>query len=1356
MINKYILLLFLALSSIQLSAHGMWSNFERIDMQDGLVDNSVYSILKDKEGFLWFGTGNGLSRYDGKVIRNFIPDIHNNITRIYDTAEGMLLFITNNGLNCFDRYGENFIGVYDWENKTSYHTEGICMLNDSMFWSVSRNELHLLEKTIFRDKDNKPLFISLKLKGKYILTQKKEYLNNICLSSDKNSLYITTNQSRLLIIDCLTGKVQKNRIFPYKAKHPIKPTSLVCDKGYLWISFIGEGVVRYDIQRDSYEHYSNPLHKKTMLSHNDVYDFVPIGQQEYLAATWDGYTIFSPGKSKECEYLTEINDRIAYQPYNLSTRMISVYYDPQGVVYIGTHGGGVIISNLKEQFYNTFYQEQTNEICGITADKQKYIWLATFSGEILRSKLPFDPSNKMDFESVRKPVIRGENAVLCVTKDKQGNLWFGNSNSSISYYNIGTKEFTDYLIPPDFKDAGSSGKSVYVWTLFIDRQDRLWLGTSRGLMLFNRKTATFAYPELVNEQERNFSVRAIAQGKDDEIWLGTPDGLYKLQYTDKNRFQIQKGFEIRAGVEARFILSLLSVDNGKLYIAYTMGLGILSNDTISEFYSTKDGLCSNFVSCITEDAKGNIWLGTNSGISRYSKHQGLFYNYYISGNNKSAAMTDNTLFWGNNNTLTYFDTSNIITFPKIQKPLLLDIEIRNKRVEAGEIISGQIILEKGLPYTKAITLKYENRDFSLRFNNLEYPQGLQKYSYRLLPYQKEWLSCDENGKVSYTNLPAGQYKFEVKSIYPEGTESAESIMNVTIRPHWTQTWWLRLSLVILTVVVSFLFVQRYRRKQKRMQHELKLEHELEISNIERNNEKRLREERENFFMNAAHELRTPLTLVLSPLKGLLSQKGTSDKDYQTLNMMLESGHSLQRLVDDLLCVQKIDAGMMKLKISKIDIVSVVKEVVESFKQLAGSRNLDFGMESTQESIILWIDVEKIVSAIRNLISNAFKYTLAKGKICLLISEIEIDNIKFCRIDVVDNGIGISEEFQNKIFDSFVTGEADPAFSTKIGIGLYIVKNTMDMHHGTVCLHSKPGTGSIFTLYIPEGHEHFANDCHEVYLNVRDQQNTESIPEMTKEEEKLLYSYKRYTILVIEDNPDIRKYIAGIFSPKYYTILEAENGQEGVELAKKKNPDLIISDIMMPVKDGFECSSEIRQEQETAHIPIIMLTAKAEDADVIRSTKIGVDDYMMKPFNPELLKAKAENLLMNREQLKRLYTKALLLKDTPGKEPKEQEDSFMQQVINIIESNLTNESFGVKMLAEALNISQPTLYRKIKQRSDLSIIEVIRSVRMSRAASLLIEHKYSIQDISSMVGFTDPNTFRKHFTEQFGVPPSKYV
>ena len=778
---------------------------------------------------------------------------------------------------------------------------------------------------------------------------------------------------------------------------------------------------------------------------------------------------------------------------------------------------------------------------------------------------------------------------------------------------------------------------------------------------------------------------------------------------------------------------------------------------MKDFYTTHNGLCNNFIGCITEDAKGQIWLGSNSGISRYSRHQRLFYHYYISGSNRTAFLHGDNLFFGNNKSLTYFNPENINAFPFSEVVAVSTLEVGNKTVNIGEEINGQVILNNNLFYTKEIELNDRNRDFSLTFNNLSYSDEQQKLRYRLFPYQTDWMIGNRGEKISYANLRAGEYMFEVQNLFPDEKMGKMTSLKVVILPHWSETVWFKLSLLGLALMIVLWTINRFRIRQKRLEHELQLEHEVFTANVERDKEKQIRLERENFFTNASHELRTPLTLILSPLQELLQTLSSADVIYKKLIVVYRNAASLHTLVDHLLYVQKIEAGMVKLRLSQTDIVTVVEEVVDSFRQIAETKGFDFDIQLPAEPLVLWIDVEKISSAIRNLLSNAFKYTSPRGRVILRMERVQIDGQAFCKLTVSDTGKGIPEELQERVFDSFITGDQVPMLSTKVGIGLRIVKNTMDLHHGSISLKSSPQEGSTFVLAIPEGNAHFSEDKYELVETPVNEETDIPVPVSSSVAEQKKEAGNKKSLLIIEDNEEVRAYICSLFC-KNYTLYEAANGEEGVRIATEKIPNLIISDIMMPVKDGFVCCREIRERPCTAHIPILMLTAKAEDADILYGSKVGADDYILKPFNPEILKSRVENLILQRERLKRIYTKALMLKqkETKQGEAEEVADDFMKGVIQVIEANLADENFNVKILAEQLNMSQPTLYRKIKQRSELAAIDIIRSIRMSKAASLIMENRYSIQEIAEMVGYSDTRTLRKHFTEQFGVSPSKYI
>lgn len=1330
-----------------------------LTMQNGLADNTVTCIYKDEDGFMWFGTGNGLSRYDGKTVRNFKPtQDYTSIFTIAKLSDEYLGILSSDSLYYFNRKSESFIPAASNGIINTQAVTHILPIDQSSFWEIANNKLVLCRWKELKTPEGKVYSLQTAVDKSFdLLLEKNEKLADFCYDKKTgNKIWTITDKGNLILFQPdAPQKIFRQNLM--RDSYPLRITSIICHNDIIWISTITWGIIRYHIKSGHTDRISyGGTGKENLLSHTDVYQTIYIGNNRYLAATWSGYTLLMPDKEHPEELTSEVYNYTHTQVYcNLETRMLSAYYDPSGLLWIGTNGGGAIYSDLRSQFYNRYYQKRHNEICSIIMDNDHYVWLATFHQGIMKSNTPYTSGKKLQFTKINTGKGETEGTMLCALKDTMGNLWFGNRNGTLTRYDFQTKKFT---IHPLFI-KGNINRSP-VWALHIDRKNRFWIGTERLLLLYDIKKNTctsipvIQYP---NEQKPPF-IREIAETNDGTIWLGTSNrGVCRVIESDSTGISTQNGYEQKANIEYYSVRSLLASSDGNLYIGYMDGFAVLppSQDTISEFYTTNNGLCSNFIGCITEDGKGHIWLGSNSGVSRYSRHQHLFYNYYISGSNRSATFYDETLFVGNNQSLTYFNPDEIDIYPNNRRVLITGLEVDSHPVGIGTKVNNQVILAEGISYTDHIVLNHSNHDFSLVLNNLSYSLEQQKYNYRLLPYQENWLISNDGGKASYTNLPAGEYMFEVKNIYPDGQTSITSSLKITILPHWTDTTAFRLILFFLLVAVGAYLVRLIRIRQRRMEREMQLKHELLTVNMEREKERQLRMERENFFTNVAHELRTPLTLILAPLQELIAQCNSLEPFYRKLQVMYKNATSLHTLVNHLLYVQKIEAGMVKLQLSEANLIEVVKNASEPFRQLAETKGLHFESHLPNEKWTGWIDTVKISSAIQNLLSNAFKYTAPEGNIRLSASHTVKDGQGYYCITVSDTGKGIPKGLHKHIFESFTTGDNFPEFSTQIGIGLHIVKNTMDLHHGLITLQSEPGKGSTFVLYIPEGNKHFAQDSYEL--------SECQLPE-TEEDKEIRIAASLSTngtqevstkksLLIVEDNEDVRQYICNLFDSKY-TVYEAADGEEGVQMAKEKLPDLIISDVMMPVKDGFTCCREIRSHRETAHIPILMLTAKVEDADVVQGSHNGADDYMMKPFNPEILKAKVDHLILQWEQLKRIYTKALMLKQQS--EEGKKEDIFMQQLIHTIEANLSDENFNVKKLAEQLNMSQPTLYRKMKQRSDLSVIDVIRSIRISKAASLILENRYSIQEISEMVGYSDTRTLRKHFIEQFGVSPSKYI
>ena len=1341
-----------------------YNELHQLNMSNGLVDNIITCIYQDQDRFMWFGSTNGLSRYDGKQIRNFsVDNARMYVSDIKETSDDKLWVITNEYLYCFDRRKEKFVLPSFQDGKKAISVSAMEITGDSLFWIVKGGQLQCLKRHYKLVKGDLQIEMTVEAGYPFFLDEGESF-SNLCASQDGHFLYLVTDKGNLLFFDKIAGKVVRK--FKYSINPSANATTIMSEGEYIWISSIVGGVTRLHIPTGKSDYYQyNEDARLSSLSHSDAYGVVALDNDSYIAVTWNGYTLLAPEENDPSKLSATPYTNTSFLQYrNVETRMISVYYDKEGILWIGTRGGGIVYFDFRQHSYMQYHSKKHNEISAQVADKDGRIWLGTYHEGIMRSDQPYAKSRPLNFSPVGN---QKEVPVFCATKDSCSNLWFGNASGNLICYDWSSDSF--HIYPLNYL-----GKKVnsYIVALMIDTRYRFWVCTSAGLYLFDRQTGhfeLFSLREALKEDAEPW-VTDICEDKQRNIWIGTAKGIVRLSQVNVRPLKMVHGYEEKENIGARVVSALLTGTDGTVYVGYKNGFGIIpvGEDRIASFYTVKDGLCNDCIDCIVEDEKKRIWLGSISGISRYSRQQHVFYNYYISSSNKSVMLFKNTLFWGNNKSLTYFEPEILTSATIASKTLLTGLEVDNKPINIGEKIKGQVVLDSNIASIDHLELVNANRDFSLLFNNLAFSKDLQKYSYRLYPYQKDWI-VSEAGKVSFTNLSAGYYIFEVKTLFPNNTEGDVTALPITILPHWSQTVWFRLLLIFSVLfLVGYIFYSLLRR-QRRFKKMIQLKHELTIANLERNAERHIREERENFFMNAAHELRTPLTLILAPIHDIMKSITPSDNWFDSFSRLHKNCLSLQTLVDRLLYVQKIEGGMIKLHLSESDIKEIVSRVANPFLQMAMVKKREFLVQVDTVPLYLWVDVAKIESAVQNLLSNAFKYTSQNGRIELAVSEAEIDGRPYCLVTVSDNGVGIPDDLQQHVFDSFVTGKRIPQYSTSIGLGLHIVKHTMGLHHGFVTLTSRVGEGSRFVLHIPVGLSHFAQGEYEMVPDPMKGDLLEECPaeerpmeevveeknETMEEAVNRVKNNKEY-LLIIEDHDEMREYLCSLFKEDY-NVIEAENGEEGVAMADKYIPKLIISDIMMPVKDGFECSREIRENKRTFHIPIIFLTAKAEDADRLKSLQIGVDDYIMKPFNPELLKEKVKALIEQRDLLRKLYAKTLMLDEEVLESSEDVQDVFMPKMLQIIEENLSNRNFTIKVLTDKLNMSQPTLYRKVKQKTGLSIIEVIHGVRMSKAASIIMSGRYSsLTEVAEMVGYDSMISFRKQFVAQFGVLPSKYM
>jgi len=679
--------------------------------------------------------------------------------------------------------------------------------------------------------------------------------------------------------------------------------------------------------------------------------------------------------------------------------------------------------------------------------------------------------------------------------------------------------------------------------------------------------------------------------------------------------------------------------------------------------------------------------------------------------------------------------------------MITEFKIQNEEIEPGVEINGQIPLIKDINDIKDITLEYKNRNFSLQFSAPSYvKEKLNRFEYMLEGFDEDWISTTSNSRtVQYTNLFPGDYTFKIKSSNSDGFWSDVNAYYITIKPpFWLTYQALFLFLALLILIIYFI--------RKEMKNRLRLKQELVTEKVNRERDIKLNNEKLRFFTNISHELRTPLTLILGPAKQLLEESNNNSSDYQKsrFNLIHQNASRLLNLVNQVLDFRKAQTGELKLKVSKTDILLFTTNTFDSFKEFAFNKQIDLNIISEVENLFGWIDRDKFDKILYNLLSNAIKFTNKYGHVDLFVKLKENDKNTLV-IEVSDDGIGIPLKSQEKIFTRFYQATNSKENNTGSGIGLSLVKSLVELHKGTIVVISKPNEGSTFTVEIPIDRESYTKK--EVF---------EFISNKEVDEPEIFVPAKRKTtnteikdkVLVIEDNIELRKYLIDYLSA-YYKVYEAENGKEGLQLCRKIKPMLCVADVMMPVMDGLEFCNELKNDEFISHIPVILLTALSENEDKVKGYDVGADSYLVKPFDPSLLKSVIVNTIKTRLELKAKFSNEMesevgLLTHSPI------DKELMDQVTNIIEEHIDDVDLTTNYLCQELGMSSSKLYRKIKELTDLAPNEFIRTIRLKKSAQLLKTKKYNVSEVTDLIGFNDPLYFSRCFKKQFGFPPSKLL
>lgn len=1328
----YILMLFF----LGLSGQGFSNNrfkfqnklkFYNLTVENGLSNNNITSILQDSVGFLWFGTTDGLSRYDGANFLTFRNEYQNQNS------------LCNNDIQCM---------YYD---------------NQHRIWIGTDNGLDAFSPATNTFTHYGELFAKYRSVYSSVISLDGDSRDNIfAATADGNLLVITSNDSLFLIDKDLVHSRQ------------VRNLALENDTA-LWVSY-PTAVERVNVHNNTKLHYDIPGQVNLIYLDNSNNVWIGAG-----AGLW---------------FLANGEDSPQKVPARLlsDTDITSVKQDADGLLWIGTRNGGLniskapftAISELQFDHYlprNDMQSVSSRTVLNIFEDKDNNMWLGTFSsgvnfvnkgGEkiVTLTQNPFDKNslshkrvwgicedhqgnlwigadggglNKFDpyadkytnYQYNEGENSISDNSVLCLLEDSQGFLWIGTYLGGLNRFDPETEHFKTYKNNP--ADISSIGKND-VRTIFEDSKKRLWIGLNGGgLNLFHPETEEF-------EKITSFTyadVRSMVEDKDGGLWVATNGRGLIYYHHDEGKV---KAFSSRTypEMDTDRLYDLVLIDNEIWMASRNRGL-IHYNIEYDRFssYSEKDGLINNNTKALLAESDHEIWISTSKGISLFDIDTKTFINYgSLDGVQAGEFNPGSTLLsqygyicFGGNEGLNVFSPERLKRKDKDAKVVFTGLRVFDQPLQFNWENTTNAQTSPG-----SVVLNYDQNVFTIDFIAIDYPYSNQyKYSYILENYDREWWTLDSKEGVTYRNLPPGRYTFKVKALANNDLwESSPRSLEITIKPPFWKTIPAFILYFAAGAVIIYIILSYYTRQ-------VKLKSSLYFEKKLRSREHELNEERLRFFTNFSHELRTPLTLILAPLNDLI-KKSADEGDEKKLNLIRRNALQLSKLIDKLLEFRKAETGSDKLSIAHHNMVELVAGYINNFVEYAHSKNIELHFDASREKIFLWIDAEKIRIVLNNLLSNAFKYTPRHGKIRVSIN----DDEEQVTVSVQDSGQGIKQDDLSTIFNWYYSANEKKNVKST-GLGLAISRRYVEMHHGELKVESGLGKGSRFYFSLMKQEDPLVVFTeNELALSGSEEADMEISHSHAQKMplEKVRNKENDQLILLIDDNHDVLEYLNDSLGERYKIVM-ADNGEKGVKMAFEHIPDLIISDVMMPVKTGLDLCRELKQDIRTSHIPIMLLTAKTAMESVQHGYEHGADEYISKPFDMDLLKIRAKNLIANRSRIKDYLNNN---KEYHGKNNKEEE--FLNKLNEIILRKSEENEATVNTIAHELGFSRPSLYRKLKAITDMSINEYIRQVKIKKAEALISSGEMNISEAAFYMGFNDIKHFRSVFKKQTGKLPSE--
>lgn len=1318
-------------------------HFSYISINEGLSQSTVFSIDQDKQGNMWFATYDGVNKYDGYSFTIYQHDesnpgsIANDISRIVKVdSQGRVWIGTRDGLSYYDEEKDRFKNYFYKKKGRHLQVNGIAEISP--------------EKLLINTPEGLTLFnISEERFIDDALSAPMHKLIVSALYKQGEHIYIGTQQEGLYSYSIPNGTLEK--VIPMFDIKKIQ-TVLQQSPTRIWVATEGDGLYLINPKTKETKNYRHSPHNPKSISSDYIRSLAIDSQNRLWIGTFNDLNIYHEGTDSFVSYSSS-----PIENGSLSQRSVrSIFMDSQGGMWLGTYFGGL-----------NYYHPIRNRFKNIR-------------------HIPYKNS-------------LSDNVVSCIVEDKDKNLWIGTNDGGLNLYNSKTKHFTHYTLQENKQDKGIGSnniKAVYVdesksivyigthggglnilhrnsgkmenftqtnsqlinenvYAILPDEKGKLWLGTLSALVLFDpdKKSFTTIEKEKGGTSFTSKQITTLFRDSKKRIWIGGEEGLtvYLQQEDELQKCPILP----KSSITQAFINCIHEASNGVFWIGTREGIYCFNEkENNIKRYTTANGLPNNVVYAILEDSFARLWLSTNQGIAclntetekfrNFTKFDGLQSNQFASSYCRTS--TGQILFGGING-ITTFRPELLQDNPYTPPVVITKLQLFNKTVRPDDNTG---ILTKNINTTESITLKSWQTTFSLEFVVSNYISGQHNtFAYMLEGYDREWYYLTDKRTVSYSNLPHGSYNFLVKAANSDGKwNSTPTVLKITILPVWYKTWW-ALILFSIAIIGFVTFVFRFFWMRKSMAAE------LEIERRDKEHQEEINQMKMRFFINISHELRTPLTLILAPIQEIINR--ISDRwTRNQLEFIQRNANRLLHLVNQLMDYRRAELGVFNLKVTKANAHQLVQDNFFFYDKLARHKKINYTLNSDLADKEVWFDPNYLELIVNNLLSNAFKYTPSEQNITVDLKE---EN-EWLLLRVSDTGIGIPANKQGKIFERFYQINSEHVGS---GIGLALVQRLVELHHGRIELVSEENKGSTFSVYLPQNLSLYQptelastednNEDTQVYsTNSKEMYfiDTKSIEnEAVESEEK-----KRGTILIVEDNIEIRTYLCNGLANLFNT-LEAENGEEALEKLKDNEVDVIVTDVMMPVMDGIKLCKNVKQNIRTCHIPVIILSAKTEIKDQMVGLQMGADDYIPKPFSLTVLTTKIQNMMRTRRRMLERYSKSLEV------EPEKitfnaMDEALLKRAMTIVERNIDNIEFSTDEFAREMGMSRSNLHLKLKAITGESTIDFIRKVRFNEASKLLKDGRYTVAEISSMVGFNTPSYFATSFKKYFGCLPTEYI